>query len=446
MSVPGGSVEYMTTSTASVTSAPAAVLAAARRHRAEAEAAEVRVLQDALSWAMLHVTDDDQRAAQWGEVPVPLAGDGAPMVSEFCVTELAAVLGLSSASGRDLVAHALELGHRLPRLWRRVCRGQVAAWWARRVADATLRLSAEAAAFVDAQVAPFAHRVSLGQLERLVAEAIARFMPEEACRRRELAADGRYFTVEHGQVSFAGTSRVEAELDLADALDLDAAVAAGAEQLSTLGSTESLDVRRAKAAGELARRQLALDLQAGFESEDRPARPPRREMVLYVHLSQDAVTGRVENRGPHLITPGTIREWLGVRGTKVTVRPVVDLAAERSTNTYRIPDDVRERVVLRDPTCVFPWCTHPSRRLDLDHVVPYSHDGPGQTSTSNLAPLCRHHHRAKTHGGWGYRVIAPGQYEWVSPHGYRYRTDAGGTTCLTPAPIAPSHSGERPPR
>ena len=50
------------------------------------------------------------------------------------------------------------------------------------------------------------------------------------------------------------------ELDLADALDLDEAIRGIADQLKALGSTESLDVRRSVAAGELARRQLALDL------------------------------------------------------------------------------------------------------------------------------------------------------------------------------------------
>ena len=77
---------------------------------------------------------------------------------------------------------------------------------------------------------------------------------------RAAAADGRHFDVDHHQVSFAGTSLIHGELDLADALDLDAAVGARAAQLKDLGCTESLDVRRAMAVGELARRQLALDL------------------------------------------------------------------------------------------------------------------------------------------------------------------------------------------
>ena len=80
-------------------------------------------------------------------------------------------------------------------------------------------LSLEAAGFVDRHVAPVAHRLTPAQLERLVAEAVGRFMPEIAERRRREAADGRYFRVDHDQVSFAGTSLVTGELDLVDALD-----------------------------------------------------------------------------------------------------------------------------------------------------------------------------------------------------------------------------------
>ena len=57
-------------------------------------------------------------------------------------------------------------------------------------------------------------------------------------------------------------SQVDGDLDLADALDLEAAVAADAHHQLLLGSTESLDVRRAIAIGNLARAQQPLDLTA----------------------------------------------------------------------------------------------------------------------------------------------------------------------------------------
>src|SRR3569833_4392929 len=151
----------------------AAVLASVRRARAAANAAEVRVLADTVAWAHLHAVDDLDEAAtvlgEHGRDPgIPIAGEGAPLVSEFAVYELAAALGMSAESGRHLVAQALELAHRLPRTWARVQAGSLAPWRAKRIADATLHLSAEAAKFVDAQVAPYAHRTGPAQPQRLV--------------------------------------------------------------------------------------------------------------------------------------------------------------------------------------------------------------------------------------------------------------------------------------
>src|SRR6185503_7347615 len=96
-----------------------------------------------------------------------------------------------------------------------------------RIARQTIALSVAAAGFVDDQVAGFAHRIRPSGVDRLVEEAIVRFMPEEARRRRD-ADDGRHVHVHTHQVSFEGIVWVQAEVDLADALDLDTALSAGA--------------------------------------------------------------------------------------------------------------------------------------------------------------------------------------------------------------------------
>src|SRR5699024_2503688 len=44
-----------------------------------------------------------------------------------------------------------------------------------------------------------------------------------------------------------------------------------------------------------------------------------------------------------------------------------------------------------------------------------------------LAPLCRRHHRAKTHAGWSYVMVTPGTYLWHSPGGTTALVDARGT-------------------
>jgi len=42
-------------------------------------------------------------------------------------------------------------------------------------------------------------------------------------------------------------------------------------------------------------------------------------------------------------------------------------------------------------------------------------------------PLCRRHHRAKTHAGWTYTPLERGSYLWRSPHGYQFLRDHHGT-------------------
>ena len=243
-----------------------AVLDFARDQRRIADRAEANLLQAAVTWAAMHSTDSIEDAAticegRYGDTGMPVAGEGAPLVAEFAITEFAAAIGVSTDAGRRYVGHALELAHRLPRVWRRVVKGDLRPWLARRIADQTLLLSPEAAGFVDRHVAQVAHKIGPVQLERLVDEAIATFMPDLAEERRLAKADGRYFTVEQQQISYAGTSTVHGELDLADALrPRTSRRRAWPPSSKELGSEDSLNVRRAAAVGELARTQLALDL------------------------------------------------------------------------------------------------------------------------------------------------------------------------------------------
>ena len=107
-------------------------------------------------------------------------------------------------------------------------------------------------------------------MDRLVQVAIARHMPAQADARAQAAADGRRFDIDTRQHDLAGTATVYGTLDLADALDLETAVAGVAATLKDLGSTDTLDVRRAAAVGEIARHQLTLDLTTSPGPRRRP--------------------------------------------------------------------------------------------------------------------------------------------------------------------------------
>jgi hypothetical protein len=413
------------------------VLAAARRERTAADAAEARLCQLAVDWAIMHPADSIHAPAThtlrgFGETDLALAGEGAPTIAEYSVAEFAAAVGLSTEAGKRHVGEALEIRYRLPRLWDRLASGDLAAWKARLVARETIRLSADAAAYVDRHVAPVAHRLKPTQLDRAVDKAIGRFMPDEVQRLAEASWDKRHVTIFEQLVSFTGTMTVEAELDIADALDLEAAVADGAAARAALGSTESLDVRRAHAIGDLARHQPRLDLTTD-QTPSAPKVQPR-QVVLYVHLSDAALTGHdpvaTLERGNSLVTVDQVRSWCGRPDTQVVVKPVIDLNACTWSDTDQVPDRIAEHATLRDRTCVFPWCTRPARTCDKDHILPRSRNGP--TCSCNIAPLCRTHHRLKTHTTWTYTVIDPGTYLWTSPHGYHYLRDTTGTYDVSP--------------
>ncbi|NYE36950.1 hypothetical protein F4692_002083 [Nocardioides cavernae] len=515
----------------------AGLLASIRTARHAENAAAARQLDLAARWADLHPPESIHTAASFTvpgcEHEEPIAGPGTPLVAEFCIAELGAVLGISTTAAKRLVGHALELRHRLPRLHAAMQSGAVPAWRARSVAETTIHsspaLTVEAAAFVDAQVAAVAGRVGPAQLDRLVAEAIKRYDLAEADPSADPEdgwqhVDPRHATLHNEDVHYAGTMRFEAELDIADALDLDRALAHGAATLKALGSEASLDVRRSAALGDLARTQTALDLafpeggrvaseeragasrphlppeggrvareeragvsrphlppeggrvareeragvsrphlppevgrvareeRAGVSRPhlppeggrvareeragvSRPDLPPARKVVLHAHFNASPTpdgpvldaTGRLDE-GQRLILLDHVKDWCADTRTKVTIRPVIDLNTELSTPAYEPTTRIREAVILRDQTCVFPWCTRSARRCDLDHVVPFDAGGP--TSTSNLAPLCRTHHRLKTHSSWHYETTAPGTYDWTSPHGHRFRRDHTGTRAI----------------
>ena len=96
-------------------------------------------------------------------------------------------------------------------------------------------LTPEAAGWVDAQVAAVAGKVGPAQLDRLVAEAIKRF---ELAEEEPFDPDGwqkvdpRHVTIDRDEAHFAGTLHLEAEIDIADALDLDRATRPGRRHAS----------------------------------------------------------------------------------------------------------------------------------------------------------------------------------------------------------------------
>lgn len=370
------------------------VLDLARSQQVAENTAAARKLQAAAMRADLHPPESLHDAASYTlagiEHEEAIAGQGCPSVAEFCIAELGTVLGISTAAAKRLIGHSLELRHRLPRLWAAVHSGQVPPWRARLVAEATIHatpaLTPESVGWIDAHVAPFAAKVGPAQLDRVVAEAIARqhaMEPVDPDDPHPECPDTRHVTIDAAQVSYAGTLQVSAELDLVDGLDLDHVLSTGAAELRALGSAASLDARRSMALGHLARHQFALDLSTGarLTTTDGAAAtastgmvdlPASRALELHLHFKTnlgDAATGGLVvdhlgrlDEGQRLLLLDLVKSWCGDSHTAVTVMPVIDLNAELSAPGYAPTGRQREQVALRDRRRVLGSDATPSSR------------------------------------------------------------------------------------
>ena len=385
-----------------------------------------------MAWALLHPCPADESPAHWGdrtlfsETITPLAGHGAPLVAEFAPAELSAALGVSLDAGRQLVADALELTYRLPRLWDLVKAGLVPVWRARAISRETHDLGPDAVAFADRLIASTPDKVSQVEAQRLVDEARLFFDPDRAVADEEHELSRRGVWVNHR--GNPATTDVVMTLETPDALAFNETVTLLAAELHALGDTDEVDIRRARAVGILADPQYALDLltlpEGGAPSTGAGA------MNLYLHLTPEDLepgTGAVSIEKHGAATTALLHDWLTRHtavGGKVLIRPVLDLAETSAVDQHHPPEAMRELVILRDAFCVFPGCRRDSRSCDLDHITAYipMNDGgpPGQTNPQNLAPLCRTHHRIKTFTARDYKRTDHGSYTWTAPTGHQY--------------------------
>ncbi len=430
----------------------ARLIDAAWEARCEEHQAQVRQLRVALQWALIHPAVVDVEGvveyAGWGDhglatglatdlasgvAPVaPLAGEGAPLVAPGAPVELAAALGVPFLAAQQLVADALELAFRLPRLWTLL--GEATGftgprvWQARLISRETHDLSLDAALHADRLITAVPDKVGLVDARRLVHEARLHADPDRA-RAEEDAALARRGVWLRRDGAAPATTDVVMTLDTPDAQLLDQSLGRIAADLRGLGDTDPLEVRRARAVGILADPQHALDLMSG-RPDAGPTAGGTGSLDLVVHVRPADLTGTggaATAEGLGALSTRLLADWLTrhrLADGRVSVRAVVDLADTRAHDAHDPPPLLREQVVLRDAHCVFPGCRTDARRCDLDHIRPFqdpTEGGPsGQTTAANLAPLCRRHHNAKTHAGWAYVRRDDGSYAWTSPTGHRW--------------------------
>ena len=428
-------------------------------NEAELRQRECEVLVLAAGWADLY--DLDTTAPGYEplvERGVGYGGDGCPVVSEYAVQELGALRGTSSGTAEQLIADALDLRHRHPRLWARVRAGEVRAWQAVHVARSCHRLSKVAAELVDLAVAGHLGQLPWARFGRVLAAAILQADPAHAAARAQEAREARGVWAYSGDED--GLKTLVAKAAAGDVTVLMATVNRLADVLALEGDTDPAAHRRARALGILAQPARALQLLIDHRHDADTSEPGpdpeeianpdeehrsldltasdalagprglaraaslRPRVVLHFHLSDTTVAAghgvvRPEHGEPTSLEQ--LKAWLAETGCAVTVRPVLDPADVAAIDAYETPARMREALFTRHPAEVFPFGAG-TRGLDCDHSTPYvppSLGGPpGQTGLHNLGPLARSSHRVVTFGRWRRRQPEPGTYVFRTPHGY----------------------------
>jgi hypothetical protein len=403
-------------------------------------------------------------------------------VEEFCVAEFGALHGTGTMAAQLLIADSLDLRHRLPMLWRQVLGGDVRAWQARKVAEATRPLSEEACAELDAQLSGMICMLPWSRFSRILCAAVLDADPALAAERERRARELRNVWATDSE---DGLKTIIARAASGDAVWFMATINRIAGILATDGDTDPVGVRRSKAIGILAQpaealRLLAahrndpaddtepasaldldedpndgLDLDVQNDPTTSPAyadsdpnqtslnidpqttaqlRAGRPKVVLVYHLADAAIRrGHGVARPEHgeAATLSELREWLADTKCSITVRPVVDPAEGASIDAYEVPQWMRDAVRLRNLADVFPYGSATTATMDLDHTVPWippDRGGPrGQTRPGNLGPYTRAHHRLLTHGHWQRRQPEPGTYLYRTPVGQIYLVTNQGT-------------------
>ncbi len=402
--------------------------------------AEADLLRVAYQWAITHHPDRLDPAYQdkpGREKARRLGGDGTPQVCEFAAAQLGARIGRSPYAAAQLMADALDLYYRHPKLWARVQAGQVRASYARFVAVKTRDLTPAEAAYVDAAVAESADgRLTWTRFEALVAAKVAQAAPDLAREREEKAAKATFAKKLRGEAHGMASYLVRADVATID--QIDAAVTARADTLVEAMPEASADQRRVH----------AVLLMATGATPETPMSDLLPTVQLYLHSylpldgapdagpdaepdaePDDQPIARLEGHGP--VTEAWITRVLGPHA-KFKITPVLDLAGQAPVDAYEIPDRHRQAVHLITPADTFPFASSLSRNQQVDHTIPFDEGGP--SGVGNYGPMTLRHHRIKTHSaGWQVKQPFPGIYIWRDPHGEFYLVDHTGTRRLPTA-------------
>lgn len=368
-----------------------------------------------VAWDRLAAWVTAQQAAVLASLP-DMTDHGTHGNEDWSRETVSTALHVSAGVADDLLSVARALAGRLPSTLAALREGKIRYRQAAALSEAVEPLEDTAAALVESRVLDRATGQTTAETRRAIRRAVLAVDPRSAQERHERALLGREVTAWPTE---DGMGQLTAHLSAEGLATVMAALDAVADRLLHAGAkgdvVPTVEARRADALVEIAR--------AALGNPDLPLRHGSRPQI-HVLVQASTLKGQddapAELAGYGAISAAQARR-IAAAGERLPVPAAGNVGAQAVGGQYRPPASLRRYVLARDSTCRFPGCAVPSRLCDLDHMRPHGSGGP--TSAANLAPLCRRHHRVKTHGGWKLRIDRTGLATWTSPTGHVYRSE-----------------------
>lgn len=331
------------------------------------------------------------------------------LVFDAAAAEVAAALCLTRRTAEERLVFALALRRRIPAVWRSLAEGAIDVRRAQVIERGTAHLDEAEARRVAEAVLADAVWMTTGQLRARLRRVCIETNPGDADERYRASVADRRVVVEPTSEGTADLFALNLPPDRVQAAR--ARIDHLAKRLRRPGETRTMDQLRA---------DVLLDLLDGSRTATGGTVEIRVDLTTLADLEQ--YPGDLAGYGPVVAEIARdLTERLGGGAWRyVAIHP--DSGLPVASGVVRRRPNARQRrgIYAAHSTCVFPGCRMPAADCDLDHTVAWSQGGP--TTTDNLAPLCRHHHRLKDFATWRYVPRSNGDYLWISPFGHTYTT------------------------
>lgn len=357
-------------------------------------------------------------AAQTLTPMVAVVGAAPVDADDFVREDVRAALHLSRGAAQERIEVARLLHTTLAATRTALAKGQISYQQVRALVDAVVLLEADKTLAVESAVLGRAPGQTVGEFRAAVARALLVADPQTVEEQHAAAVADRRVVMYPG---VAGMAIIVAELPAKDARTVWLALDAVARSSQVDGDLP-IDARRADALTSLCADRLA-----------DPSLPRQHGRPAQIQVVTDLPTllGLAEHPGDligYCAIPASVVRAMAADGCwqRLIVEPVTGHLLDAGTARYRPSQELADFILTRSRICQFPTCHAPAQGCDIDHTTPYDPDDPGggRTSSCNCRPVCRRHHRLKTHGGWSVETHPDGSCIWINPTGRRFHAPA----------------------